>query len=134
MRVSKYAKIIAERLNLTEENVKGIFWAEILYDIGKLGIPQEILWKPTPLLPEEIEIIKKYSKKGYKLIKSFKDMEKTAYIILYPHKLKGKEIPYESRILAVVDSYDVMTTVRPYKKALNNIEAIEEIKKHMHSI
>lgn len=109
-----------------------------LHDIGKITIPESILKKAGPLTDEEWEIIKKHPETGYRITKAMHGMDIIAEDILshherwdgngYPKGLKGVQIPLASRILSIIDSFDVMTHERPYKKVLNKREAINEIK------
>jgi len=109
----------------------------ILHDVGKVGIPDMILTKPDRLNEEEWGIMKKHSEKGYNLAKSTPELNNIADYILhhherwdgtgYPAGLKGDKIPKLSRILSLVDAYDVMTHSRAYKEAQSKIDALKEI-------
>lgn len=111
----------------------------ILHDVGKVGIPDMILTKPDRLNEEEWGIMKKHPEKGYNLAKSTPELNNIADYILhhherwdgtgYPAGLKGEKIPKLSRILSLVDAYDVMTHSRAYKEAQSKIEALKEIEK-----
>lgn len=111
----------------------------ILHDVGKVGIPDMILTKPDRLNDEEWGIMKKHSEKGYKLAKSTPELNNIADYILhhherwdgsgYPSGLHGENIPKLSRILSLVDAYDVMTHSRAYKEAQSKIDALKEIEK-----
>lgn len=107
------------------------------HDIGKVGIPDHILFKPGPLTPEELKIMRSHSEIGHRIAISTHDLEPIAEWILkhhewwngngYPLGLKGKAIPLECRILSIVDAYDAMTNDRPYRKALTHEAALAEI-------
>ncbi|HAL73528.1 MAG TPA: hypothetical protein DCM45_00370, partial [Clostridiales bacterium] len=109
------------------------------HDIGKIGIPDAILQKPTRLSRDEWEIMKRHTEKGFDLAKSTPELNNISEFILhhherwdgsgYPAGLSGTKIPKLSRILSVIDAYDVITNTRPYKKAQSKAEAIEEIKR-----
>lgn len=109
------------------------------HDIGKVGIPDQILFKNGPLTLEEMVIMKRHCEIGYRIAQASPDLLPIAEWILkhhewwngkgYPLGLKGEEIPLECRILAIADAYDAMTNDRPYRKALTREEALSEIKK-----
>lgn len=109
----------------------------VLHDIGKVAIKESILTKPGPLTEEEWQEMKKHPEIGYRIAQATPELNRIAEYILshherwdgkgYPRGLKGEEIPLLSRILAVVDAYDAMTTDRLYRKALKKEEAVEEL-------
>jgi diguanylate cyclase (GGDEF)-like protein/PAS domain S-box-containing protein len=109
------------------------------HDIGKVGIPDHILFKPGPLTFEETSEMRRHCEIGHRIAMSAPDLEPIAEFILkhhewwngsgYPLQLKGTDIPLECRILAIADAYDAMTCDRPYRKALSHEAAIAEIKK-----
>ncbi len=106
-----------------------------LHDIGKIGIPDSILLKPGKLSLEEMALMQTHSRKGAELISKYKDFSRGAVIIMhhherwdgrgYPARLKEHEIPFGARIIAVADSFDAMTSERPYRKALAANQAIQ---------
>jgi len=108
-----------------------------VHDLGKVGIPDNILFKPGPLNDEEWEIMRQHPEKGYRIASASPALEGVAGLILrhherwdgkgYPLGLKGEEIPIECRILSIVDAYDAMTNDRPYRKAKSIAEACEEL-------
>ncbi len=138
-RVAFFAKRIAEEMGLKEEEVKAIYTAGLLHDIGKIGIPDSILLKPGKLSNEEYEIIKLHPKLSYELLKHIDVLEDSLPGIKhhherwdgsgYPDGLKGKEIPLQARILAVADTFDAMTSDRIYRKGVSKAEAVKELKK-----
>jgi len=138
-RLKKYALKIAQRLNFSSLEKGELELAAVLHDIGKVGISDTILLKPGKLDEREWEIIKTHPEKGYRIALSTKELAPVADYILchherwdgkgYPNGLKEEKIPLLSRIISVVDSYDVMTHRRPYKKAMNKNDAIDELKK-----
>lgn len=131
---------LAKASGIMEENLRKLKLLVTIHDIGKVSIPKEILNKPKVLNPEEWKIVKKHSEVGYRIASTYSEYAYVADDILshherwdgkgYPRKLKGEEIPLRSRILAIVDAYDVITTGRPYKKALEKEEALQEIKRN----
>ena len=138
--VKKYAVELGKKMNLSEKELKNLKMLAKLHDIGKVGIPEEILSKPGKLKKEEYEIIKTHAEKGYRIAMFNPEFEKIAPCILahherydgtgYPLGLKGDEIPLLARIINVVDSYDAMTNKRVYKKSLSSEEAKKELKKN----
>jgi HD-GYP domain-containing protein (c-di-GMP phosphodiesterase class II) len=138
--VARYALMIAKKLNFTKEQCDSIYIGGLLHDIGKIGIPESILTKPTKLTKEEYNQIKLHPTVGYNTIKNITSITEIGVLdmVLYHHErydgkgyptgLKGEEIPLVARILCVADSFDAMTTTRSYRKALNLDYAISEIK------
>jgi len=106
-----------------------------LHDIGKIGIPDDVLQKPGRLTPEEMLIMQTHSEKGANLIAKYKDFSRGSLMIMhhheswdghgYPGRLKGFEIPFGSRVIAVADSFDAMISDRPYRKALSAKQAVQ---------
>jgi HD-GYP domain-containing protein (c-di-GMP phosphodiesterase class II) len=137
-RVSRFSVAIAQRLNMSDEEVEKIRLSALLHDVGKIGIDDNILKKPAALTDEEYEIMKQHPQKGYKImsqIPAMKDFLPGMYMhheMLdgrgYPQGLKGDEIPMMARIVAVADTFDAMTTDRPYSRALKIEEALRLIK------
>jgi putative nucleotidyltransferase with HDIG domain len=138
--VSNYAAHIANLMGLNEKQVDLIRRAGLLHDIGKLGIPMEILSKPGKLSNDEYAIVMEHAALGGDLVKNNPSLRQIATIIRhhhehfdgsgYPDKIAGNKIPIEARILAVADAIEVMITDRPYRKALKVQTAVEELKKH----
>ena len=139
-RIADWAAAVARHLDCTPGEIKKIYWGGLLHDIGKIGIPDEILNKSTRLNKAEWEIIKKHTLIGAKLVAPMKKISDVAPIIEYsherfdglgyPHGCKGKEIPLGARIISVVDAYSAMRDDRPYKKSMSKIKAIEEIEQN----
>jgi HD-GYP domain-containing protein (c-di-GMP phosphodiesterase class II) len=127
-RVATFSKIIAETLKLNDNLIETIYRGSPLHDIGKIGIPDNILNKPGKLDAHEWEIMKEHTTLGYKLLKDSKsEVIKTAAQIAYTHHerwdgkgyprgLKGKKIPLSGRIVALSDFFDALTSDRPYRK------------------
>ena len=137
-RVLENAISIGQRLSLSMSEMDELLIVANLHDIGKIGISEEILLKPSKLTDEEFEIIKTHTEKGYRIVKASNQLDGIARGVLthherwdgngYPLKLKGEDIPLVARIVCVADSYDVMTHDRAYKKAMSMEEAVEELK------
>lgn len=130
---------IGKILLLNQEQQNKLELLACMHDIGKIGIPERILMKPDKLTQSEFEIMKTHTEIGYRIAKSTPDLSYIADEILYHHEkyngsgypigLKGEEIPLLSRIINVVDSFDVMTHERIYKKAMDTESAIAELKR-----
>ncbi|BBB33028.1 metal dependent phosphohydrolase [Thermotomaculum hydrothermale] len=139
-RVMKYSVMIGERLGFSKEQLYWLSLSAILHDIGKIGIPDAILNKQAPLDSAEREIMKKHPVLGYEIVKKVEGLRKALDGILYHHEtedgsgypegLKNGEIPLFAKIISVCDTFDAMTTDRPYRKALSYQKAIEEIDKY----
>ncbi|WP_262337391.1 HD domain-containing phosphohydrolase [Legionella genomosp. 1] len=138
-KVSYLAKAIAQELNLSPNQIQWIELAAQVHDIGKIGIPIEILTKPTKLSKPEFELIKTHSEAGYDILKDIHFPWPIAEIIWqhherldgsgYPRGLKENKILLESKIIAVADTVDAMSSHRPYRPALGINAALDEIQK-----
>jgi PAS domain S-box-containing protein/putative nucleotidyltransferase with HDIG domain len=136
-RVGELAAAIAREMGLPEEQVNGVHLAAIIHDVGKIHIPAEILSKPGRLNDIEYLLIKTHPQSGYDILKDVKFPWPIADIILqhherqdgsgYPHGLKGDQILLESRILAVADVVEAMSSHRPYRPTLGTVAALSEI-------
>ncbi|MBR0484014.1 MAG: HD domain-containing protein [Oscillospiraceae bacterium] len=137
-RVAKYTAMLARELGCDEETVEKYYRIALLHDIGKIGIPTEVLNKPGKLTDEEYEIIKSHAQKGYDALKNISIMPELAIGAGahherpdgkgYPNGLKGDEIPYVAQIIAVADTFDAMYSNRPYRKRMNFEKAVSIIK------
>lgn len=138
-RVGKYTEMIAAEMHLSPARVETLKYAALLHDIGKIGVSENILNKPQKLTEYEFDIITLHPAMGCKILEEV-DFLKKARVIMrhhherydgygYPDHLIGEEIPMESLIMAVADTFDAMTTDRPYRKALLLETAFETIKK-----
>jgi len=136
LRVKDLSYNICEKLNISKEKTENTLFAALFHDVGKVDIPDEILNKPGKLTEKEFDCIKGHPLAGVELVKD------TYYKYIgkiieqhherldgsgYPNNLKGEDILIEAKIIAVADTYDAMTTDRPYRKALSPRAAIDEI-------
>lgn len=137
LRLEGYSVRIGEKLNMSKAKLTNLGYAAGFHDIGKINVPDEILNKPGKLTNEEFEYIKKHPADGAAIIENT-FLKDCALAILqhherldgsgYPNKLKGDEISLEGKIIAVVDTYDAMTSDRPYRKGMDPKVAFAEIK------
>ncbi len=137
-RVSKLCAIIGKELNMNENNINDLVTVGLLHDIGKVAVHESLLNKAEKLTADEWEELQRHPEIGYRILSAVNDMADLAEYVLYHHErwdgkgyprgLKGNAIPLQSRIIAVVDSYDAMTSVRPYRDALTKEAAKEEIR------
>ncbi len=140
-RVAFYAKSIAKALGYNQVEQEKIYTAGLLHDIGKIGIPDNILLKPGKLTPNEYKIIKNHAEFSYQIIKNIKQFKDISDWVRYHHErcngsgypkgLLCDEIPEGAKILAIADVFDAITTNRPYRRSLKLERAIEVIQKHM---
>ncbi|MDE2343811.1 MAG: response regulator [Betaproteobacteria bacterium] len=140
LRMARYSRLIAEGVGLPQARCELIEMAAPMHDIGKIGIPDHILLKPGRLTTEEYEIMKTHPMIGYKILQESPSniLNQGAQIALghhekydgsgYPLGLKGNAIPLEARIVAVADVFDALTSIRPYKKAWINEDALGYLK------
>ena len=137
-RVAEYAKMIAREAGLSEEEQDEIYMAGLLHDVGKIGVPDEVINKNTTLTKEEFDLIKNHPIIGNSILEGIKERPMLATGARwhherydgsgYPDGLKGNDIPYVARIIAVADAYDAMTSKRSYRDLLPREKVIEEIK------
>ncbi len=126
-RVSSLCMLMACCIDMKKEDKENLQWASILHDVGKIGVPEAILNKQGPLDDEEYKIIKEHPERGYKILQPIGHLKGAVEGIRYHHEsydgsgypcgLKGEEIPLFARIIAVVDTYDAITSKRPYRDA-----------------
>lgn len=136
-RTQKKGEELGRRINLSDHDQSNLALLAIMHDIGKIGIPLEILNKPGKLNESEWKMMKTHVYKGYQIANSSKEFSEIADMILYHHErwdgrgypegLQGEQIPLLSRIISVVDSYDAMTNDRAYRKALAESAARSEL-------
>lgn len=137
-RVTEYALNLGRHLKLDEQQLSVIAKGALLHDIGKIGVPDEILLKPDKLNDEEWGLMKQHAQLGYELLNKIEFLEESSLIVYthherydgqgYPRGLTGDDIPLGARIFSVVDALDAMTSKRVYKKAMPFEEAVDRIK------
>lgn len=137
-RVVAMTVAIAEEMDINHRNISYIKRGALLHDIGKVGIPDNVLLKKGPLTPDEMDIMKMHPQLSYDMLKEVPSMKRVTEIPYYhherwdgsgyPHGLKGNNIPLAARIFSVVDVYDAMTNNRIYRDALPEEDVIEYIK------
>ncbi|MCF0114358.1 MAG: HD-GYP domain-containing protein, partial [Erysipelotrichaceae bacterium] len=139
LRVAQYARMIALRMGKSEEYAKNIYLHAILHDVGKIGIPDEIINKVGKLTDEEYNTIKTHSKMGYDILSEITSHPTLAQAARwhherydgkgYPDGLKGEEIPEFARIIAVADAYDAMSSNRSYRNYMTQEKIISEFER-----
>lgn len=139
-RVMEYTLELAAVAGIEGKELIDIGRGSLLHDIGKIGITDNILLKPGKLTDEEWELMRTHPTTGYNILKSIRFLKESTGIVYthqekfdgtgYPQGLKGDAIPRGSRLFAIADTLDAMTTDRPYRKALTYNDAKEEIEKH----
>ena len=137
-RVARYAVVLAKNMGLPPEEIRIIRIAALLHDVGKIGIDDRILRKPTALTSEEFEVMKTHPIKGAMIMGQIPQLKDVIPGIKYHHEkwggggypegLKGEKIPLVARVVAVADTFDAMTTTRPYQKAMPLNYVIRQIK------
>ncbi|MBQ7542528.1 MAG: HD domain-containing protein [Clostridia bacterium] len=136
-RVAAYAKEIASLSSKSEEECERVYYAALLHDVGKIGIPDHIINKDGVLTPQEYEIIKSHTTIGSQILSEIKDSPYLSVAAKYHHErydgsgypegLAGEEIPELARIISVADAYDAMTSNRSYRKQLSQEEVHDEL-------
>ncbi|WP_035056409.1 HD domain-containing phosphohydrolase [Desulfuromonas sp. TF] len=139
-RVTRYSLALARQIGLSADSVKKLEQAAILHDIGKIGVDVALLHKEGKLSPEDIDILHQHPIIGVRILDPIHFLNNVLKIIEqhherfdgkgYPHGIDGKDQLIEARILAVADTYDAMTSDRPYRKALSHDIALQEIADH----
>lgn len=133
-RVADYARVLGESVGLGRHEIDMLVFGAVLHDIGKIGVAEGILNKPGPLTPEEWRVVRAHPEMGARIISNIDYLEPAVGLILhhheridgrgYPHGLTGSDIELGTRIVTVVDSFDAMTTDRPYRQAMGVGKAI----------
>lgn len=139
-RLQQIMFMVGSSLGISQQRLAKLRLLAQFHDIGKVGIPDHILFKPAPLTPEEKVQMQRHCEIGYLIAQSAPDLGIISDLILkhhewwngsgYPSGLQDEEIPLECRLLAIVDAYDAMTNDRPYRKAMQHYQAIEELQKN----
>ncbi len=127
-RVARYSTAIAREMGLTPEEVRKVRLSALLHDVGKIGVDDRIIRKPTALTDDEFELMKAHPVKGAAIMETIPQLADIIPGMKYHHEkwegggypegLKGEQIPMQARIVAVADAFDAMTTTRPYQKAM----------------
>ncbi len=136
-RVRDYSMMIGEELEIAKEALKELEVCAILHDVGKIGVPDSILGKPGKLTSAEFSYMKRHTEFGAAIIKPIEKLKKLSPSVLhhhehydgsgYPRGLKGKHIPVYARIICIADSFDAMTTDRPYHRKSSTRRALTEL-------
>lgn len=138
-RLSDYGTKLARKIGLSEVEIDAVRKGGVIHDIGKIAVPDSILLKPGKLTPEEYDIMKIHPEAGENICRPLKSLAPVLPIIRghqerwdgtgYPDKLVATDIPITARVIAIVDFYDALMTVRPYKRALDVKQALEIMSK-----
>lgn len=138
-RVTEMTMILAKVIGCSEDELVHIRRGALLHDMGKMGIPDEILQKPGPLTDDEWVIMRRHPELAYQMLSKIKYLEEAITIPYYhherwdgsgyPHKLKGDNIPLQARLFAVVDVWDALSSDRPYRKKMRHNEVIDYLQK-----
>lgn len=137
-RLAEWGLRVARDLGVAESSMADLEMGALLHDIGKIGVPDQILNKPGRLTQEEFEFVKRHPEFGWTVIRKLPGLEQTSLYVLhhhenfdgtgYPARLKGSEIPIGSRIVSVIDAFDAMVSSRPYRKGLPLPEALRRLR------
>ena len=136
-RVTEFSLKIAAKMGYSEKELGELELAAVLHDVGKIGVPESILNKPGRLTDEEFKLIQEHPVRGEAILSPVIELKQIGRIVRahherydgrgYPDKLKGREIPLSARIMAIADTYDSITSERPYRKAASHRYAVKEI-------
>ena len=137
-RVGSLAVVLAQRVGVGPAEVSNVRKGALLHDVGKIGVPDRILFKPARLTPEESRVVQEHTSIGYQIIAPIPRLRVAAEIVLhhherfdgggYPSGSKGDDIPFGARLVAIVDAFDALTHARPYRQALPVDVALAEIR------
>jgi HD-GYP domain-containing protein (c-di-GMP phosphodiesterase class II) len=137
-RVARYSSAIAKEMNLPPDEVRKTRLSALLHDVGKIGVDDRIIRKPTALTDEEFEMMKAHPVKGAAIMETIPQLADIIPGMKYHHEkwegggypegLKGEQIPLQARIVAVADAFDAMTTTRPYQKAMEVSYVLERLR------
>jgi response regulator RpfG family c-di-GMP phosphodiesterase len=138
-RVASYCRLFGLHCRLAGEELRHLELGALLHDIGKIGIPRNILLKPGKLTKEEWRVMRMHPSIGHSLLASFPQLHKEAEIVFshheqydgsgYPRGLRGQDIPLGSRVFSIMDAYDAITSDRPYRAAQSTEKALLEIQR-----
>lgn len=136
-RVAAYAVLLGRRCGLPKKELDSLRLGALLHDIGKIGVPRNVLQKPGNLTDDEWQVMRSHPLIGYRLLAGFPDLGIEADIVRshheeysgsgYPQQLQGEAIPYAARLFSIVDTFDAITSDRPYRPAQSTTKACEEI-------
>jgi HD-GYP domain-containing protein (c-di-GMP phosphodiesterase class II) len=136
-RLAEWGLRVARDLGVAEECMPDLEMGALLHDIGKIGVPDNVLNKPGRLTAEEYEIVKRHPEFGWTVIRNLPGLERTSLYVLhhhenfdgtgYPARLRGSETPIGARIVSVIDAFDAMVSSRPYRAGLPLEEAIKRL-------
>lgn len=139
IRLAEYAVMLATEMGLSEEEIREAELSALLHDVGKIGIPDSVLLKPARLTRAEFEIMKTHPVRSERIVQKISSLQHLLPGIRhhherwdghgYPDGLKGEEIPLYARLILVVDTFDAMTSTRPYRLALDKEVAIQELRR-----
>ncbi len=137
LRVAQYCLVLGHHLGMSKEECYELELSALFHDIGKIGIPDNLLRKPDRLSEDEFEVMKRHPEMSYEILKDFKGFEQIAINTRhhherydgngYPEKLKAEEIPAFSRMILIADTYDAITSSRVYRKGLGHQVAFDEL-------
>jgi diguanylate cyclase (GGDEF)-like protein/PAS domain S-box-containing protein len=137
-RVADLSMRMGEALGMDSDDIKELRMSGLFHDIGKISIPDSILYKPDKLTKEEFEAIKEHPRNGYMILRAadeYSDLAANALLhherwdgLGYPEGLQGEAIPLQARIICIADAFEAMTSDRPYRKAMSFAKAIKELK------
>jgi HD-GYP domain-containing protein (c-di-GMP phosphodiesterase class II) len=136
-RVALMSKLLAEAAGLDEQTVERVYIAGLVHDVGKIGVPENVLCKPGPLTREEFNLIKMHPEIGARIIQDIPQMQDLVPGVLYhherwdgkgyPHQLKGEEIPLFGRVIGLADAFDAMSSNRAYRHSLTHEQVLAEV-------
>ena len=140
-RVTQQTLELARRMGIPERELTQVRYGALLHDIGKMGVPDQILLKPGQLTPEEWEVMRLHPVFAFDLLSPIRHLKEAALDIPnchherwdgsgYPRGLKGEEIPFTARLFAVVDAWDAITSDRPYRQAWDKERAIAYLREY----
>jgi putative nucleotidyltransferase with HDIG domain len=139
MRVGVMAEVVAARLGWDEADIDVLRLGAALHDIGKLAVSEQILSKPGPLSGDELAEMRRHPEEGARMVARVKALRLAVPAVLYHHErwdgsgypvgIEGDGIPWEARVLAVVDAFDAMTTDRSYRRAIAEAPAVAELER-----
>jgi len=138
-RVARYAVTLSRMMGMEDETLTAVEWGALLHDVGKVSVPEEVLRKSGPLTESEKRVMQEHPRRGYQMLKGLLFLGTGLDVVLshherwdgrgYPNGLAGEQIPLSARVFAVADTYDAITSDRPYRAARGHAEAVEELRR-----